>query len=168
MYGYIFLTVYEFVSFKDSSDKKYKLISSVVANYIITLLFSYIGVKHIVAKIIISVLLGYVIAKIICSDKWNNILLNSLHIQRTSNTNIWDDAIKEGYGVEIFEKNSNISYYGICKYIEPFERNPIIVLSRYQILENGNLTNDENDFSDDTTKNIVLNLKDFEKVKIYK
>lgn len=167
MYGYIFITIYEFVSFKDTVDKKYKLISSIVANYILMNLFTFIHVDNIVLKLILSVLFGCIIATVIYSGVWNNLLLNIFKIKRTSHANIWDDAIQNSCGVEVFEKNSNISYYGICNYVEQFERYPIIILSKYQVLEDGELKNEELDFSNDNTKTIVLNLKDFEKVKIY-
>ena len=48
---------------------------------------------------------------------------------RTTNENIWDDIIKTGMFLQIYMKDG-ISYLGMYRKSESFEREPFILLSR--------------------------------------
>lgn len=168
LYGYVFLSVYEFISFKDTKNQSHKIILSIVLNYILVNFFSIIPrIPHNrVVYLIMSILLGYVIGLIIISEKFNA-LLSKIQIHRTTNENFWDDVFKSGYRVEVFDKDGKTSYTGTCRYRQDQDGDPKIALTYYRILENGKLTDPENDWSEDKASMIVLNLKDFEKIRIY-
>lgn len=91
-------------------------------------------------------------------------LLCKLKIRRTANENIWLDIITDGTCLRVFSKNSERSYFGFCDLCELHSREPIVVLSRYRILDNRN--NVIFDGSDDLSNRMILNLKDFEKVEL--
>ena len=172
VYGYVFLAAYYWISFKDNKDFNNLLIKSITANYLLTSIYDlFIARYHItfnytyhkvICYFLVSALLGFSLGKII-SHRWFNFLLHKLHIGRTTNENIWDDAIKPCTWVRIFMKDGS-SYLGQYRYGEPFKSEPIIVLATYQKLDK------DSDIVIDNSQNnnelIMVNTKDFEKIEI--
>lgn len=172
MYGYVYLTAYYWISFKNNKDFNNFLVKSIATSYLLTNILDLcvdkinITFSNNYCKVIfyfsICAILGLVVGKIL-SHRWFNIILDKLHIGRTTNENIWDDIIKPYTAIRVFMKDGT-SYYGQYKYGEPFKSEPIIALTTYQKL------NQNNDVVIDNTKNpnelIVLNTKDFEKIEV--
>lgn len=105
---------------------------------------------------------GLVVGKIITHGYFNDIL-HELHIGRTTNDNIWKDAIKPYTWVRVFMKDGS-SYLGQFAKGESFQREPIILLSTYQKLdEDGDIVLDH---SQDAKEFILVNTKDFDRVEI--
>jgi len=76
---------------------------------------------------------------------------------------IWDDVIKDDTWVLVYLKSCDLAYYGLYTYGENFEREPMVALSCYRVLDrDGNVLNDCTDKEDV----VVLNMKDFERVEI--
>lgn len=148
------------------------LIKSVATSYILKILFdSFCECKNIIFSnktnytitlILTSAFLGLIIGKITTHRQFN-LLLHKLHIGRTTNTNIWDDAIKPYTWVRVF-MNDGSSYMGQYRFGEPFKSEPIIVLATYQ-----KLNKDIDVVIDNTQKPnelIMLNTKDFDRIEI--
>ena len=118
--------------------------------------------KHVLLLLITSLTIG-LICGAICKSNWFNSILANLNFSRTTNENIWDDLLKHNTFVRVYN-DDNTSYYGAYIYCEEFEREPIIVLTQYQILdENAEVIIDNWDNEDEK---VVLNLKDFKRVEI--
>lgn len=109
------------------------------------------------------VVLSYVFY-IVGSSEITGKLLNKLKIRRTTNDNIWVDIIKDGTCLRVFSNDGEKSYYGFCDLCELHSREPIVVLSRYRILDNHD--NVIFDGTNNKSSRMILNLKDFEKIEV--
>ena len=177
IYGYIFLSSYYWISFKDNNNFDNLIIKSVAASYILKTLSSAFCEKlytlkqieinsessvYIIVFSVICALLGFICGKIVVS-KWFNDMLHNMHIGRTTNSNIWDDVIKPKTWVRVFMEDGT-SYLGQYRYGESFEREPIIVLATWQKLDQDSdvildYTQSKNDL-------IMVNTKDFDRIEI--
>ncbi len=161
------------MSLKDNrQDFKDLIIKSIIVNYILTAIYSIISNKYkieftsdyhkIVCYLCVSAVFGLVIGKVI-PHRIFNIILNKLHLGRTTNENIWDDVIRPNTWIRVFMKDGS-SYLGLYKYGELFKSEPIIVLETYQKLDK------DTDVVIDNSKNlnelIMLNTKDFDRIEI--
>ena len=146
MYGYIFLSVYQFITFKDMKDQKYKIITSIVLNYVLLKAYELIPrIPHnnVILYVVITVVIAYVIGRVVVSNWWNNKILLRLGIHRTVNEDTWKDILKtDGYGIEISEKGSDISYYGAVKYADNHSDHPVVALSYYGVYDGNKLIED--------------------------
>lgn len=172
MYGYIFLFIYRWITFKRSQNTKYTLITSIIMNYILVLIFQYISRFDKFAFLtnntvlwysILSFVLGLGIGWIIKSDSYNEIL-RDIRTGRDAVDNIWDNAIKNGTWLRIYTKDQNISYLGSVVKSEPYASNPKIILNRYSILDlDGNVLAD---YSKDEKEYVIMNTDDFDRIEI--
>lgn len=172
IYGYVYLTAYYWISFKDNKDFKKLIIKSVAVSYILLTFYDAFAFKynivftnhfrHTIYYFIISAILGLIIGKVI-SHRNFNLLLHRLNVGRTTNENIWDDVIKPYTWLRIYMKDGS-SYLGQYKYGEPFVREPIIMLVTYQKFDNEN--DIVIDYSQDPNRAILLNTKGFEKIEV--
>lgn len=172
VYGYIFLSAYYWISFKDNKDFTNLVIKSIASSFILKSLYELIiqrfnivfssELLKIVVLVLISGIAGLVIGRL-TSDRRFNLLLHKLHIGRTTNTNIWDDVIKPYTWVRVFMKDGS-SYLGQYRYGEPFKSEPIIVLATYQKLDKD--TDVVIDNSQNMNELIMLNTKDFDRIEI--
>lgn len=173
VYGYIYLTAYYWITFKDNKDFSNFIIKSVAVSFILRNLYEYIllrgdsdvninSPKVVIVFAIISAVLGFIIGKII-THRFFNRFLHFFHIGRTTNENIWDDIIKPNTWVRVFMKDGS-SYLGQYRYGEPFKSEPIIVLSTYQKLDKD--TDVVIDNSQNNNELIMINTKDFDRIEI--
>lgn len=172
VYGYIFLSAYYWISFKDNKDFTNLVIKSIASSFILKSSYELIVQRFnivfssellkIVVFVLISGIVGLVIGRL-TSDGHFNLLLHKLHIGRTTNTNIWDDVIKPYTWVRVFMKDGS-SYLGQYRYGEPFKSEPIIVLATYQKLDKD--TDIVIDNSQNMNELIMLNTKDFDRIEI--
>ena len=172
VYGYVFLTAYYWMSFKDNSDFTNLLTKSVATSFILKSCYDLIIKKYsiifqgeiskTVILVMVSALLGFGIGKVV-SHRWFNILLHKLHIGRTTNANIWDDVIKPNTWLRVFMKDGS-SYLGQYRYGEPFKSEPVIILATYQKLDKD--TDIVIDNSQNMNELIMINTKDFDRIEI--
>lgn len=172
VYGYIFLSAYYWISFKDNKDFTNLVIKSIASSFILKSLYELIiqrfsivfssELLEIVVLVLVSGITGLVIGRL-TSDRRFNLLLHKLHIGRTTNTNIWDDVIKPYTWVRVFMKDGS-SYLGQYRYGEPFKSEPIIILATYQKLDKD--TDIIIDNSQNMNELIMLNTKDFDRIEI--
>lgn len=172
VYGYIYLTAYYWISFKDNNDFNNLIIKSIATSYLLITLYDAIINTYninlineyykVIYYFFISAILGLIIGKI-TSHRIFNLLLHKLHIGRTTNSNIWDDVIKPYTWVRVFMKDGS-SYLGQYRYGEPFKSEPIIVLATYQKLDKD--TDIVIDYSQNQNELIMLNTKDFDRIEI--
>lgn len=172
VYGYVFLITYYWISFKDNKDFNNLLIKSIASSYLLTTIYDLVVLKYninfsnnyykVISYFAASAILGFVIGKMV-SHRCFNLLLHKLHIGRTTNENIWDDAIKPYTWIRIFMDDGS-SYLGQYRYGESFQREPIIVLATWQKLDKDADVVIEN--SQNPNELIMLNTKDFEKIEI--
>ena len=175
--GYIFITIYKFITAKDKEvDTQHILLKSVVASFVLRSAFDFVltlfSIKmpvdnfYILTLCVLSALVGYIFAKLV-SSQWFSSVLFSIGIQRTPNKRIWDDVIKDKQNCWVClqsRRKDNVKYLGMCRYIEEYEREPIIALSYYQIVDNeGNVVADYSD----TDNVLMINTKDFERADIF-
>ena len=173
VYGYIFLSAYYWISFVKQNNYKNFIMKCVVINYILRnfykiTFFQFISNKYenrpvvVILLCAITLIIALILGKILHAT-WFNDILEKIHLYRTTNENIWDDVIKTGMFLQIY-MNDGTAYLGMYRKSESFEREPFILLSRYQKLDK----NDEviEDYFDDTNKFILLNTKDFERIEI--
>lgn len=118
---------------------------------------------YLVTMLVSCVLLAYVFY-IVGSSKIIGKILNKLKIRRTTNDNIWVDIIKDGTCLRVFSNDGKKSYFGFCDICELHSREPIVVLSRYQILDDHDKT--IFDATNNKSSRMILNLKDFEKIEV--
>ena len=173
VYGYVYLTAYCWITFKDNKDFNNFIIKSVATSFILKSFFEWtlirigleININSPIIVIIlsfISAVLGFIVGKVV-THRWFNKILHVLHIGRTTNGNIWDDVIKPNTWVRVFMKDGS-SYLGQYRYGEPFKSEPIIVLSTYQKLDQDADVVIDNSKSDNEL--IMINTKDFDRIEI--
>lgn len=172
VYGYVYLTAYYWISFKDKTSFNNFVIKCVASNYILTTIYdmkfstNVFLTEHIYLKtilyLLISLVLGLLCGGITSSKKFNDVL-RFVRIQRTANDNIWTDVIQSNTFLKIY-MNDNTSYTGLCHYVETYQREPIIVLSRYKYFDaDGKI---EYDCFNDKNYFVMINSKDFERIEI--
>lgn len=172
VYGYLFLSAYYWISFKDNKDFTNLIMKSIAISFILKSIYDLIIKRYnivfsselysIITLVFISGMLGLFIGRL-TSDRRFNLLLHKLHIGRTTNMNIWDDVIKPYTWIRIFLKDGS-SYLGQYRYGEPFKSEPIIVLATYQKLDKD--TDIIIDNSQNMNELIMLNTKDFDRIEI--
>ncbi len=171
--GYIFITVFEFIVFKDNEkNTDFLILKSIVISYVLKVVYDKILYMksieldkwlYVIILFVVSALLAYLLA-LILKTAWFNKFLSIIGIKRTINENIWFDAVRDGCFLRIYSKDGSKSYSGTCKYRESYDREPIVVLTEYRILD----ANSEIiiDYSEDSNRSIMLNLKNFERIDI--
>ena len=175
MPGYVFLLVFRFVSWgSNKNDLRHTVFSSIIGSFIIKTTFDILfdsfneyfsrnPAPYSMLLFLFSVMFGYSLAILIRSDLWHYLSLR-FNISRSPNTNVWNDIVKPGVWIKIYMKDGITTYLGQIVICEENNREPIIVLARYQLVN----TKGEVilDYSDDDKEFIVLNMKDFEKAKL--
>lgn len=157
----------------DDDKSEFVMLKSIAISYIFKNIwdFAYSGLDlnntfcycaYFVTMLVSCVLLSYVFY-VVGSSKIIGVLLNKLKIRRTTNDNIWVDIIKDGTCLRVFSNDGEKSYYGFCDICELHSREPIVVLSRYRILDNQD--NVIFDGTDNKSSRMILNLKDFERIE---
>lgn len=183
--GYVFISIYNFIRFKQN-DLEHLFFKSVVASYILKILFDWLFIKTItvddtvtklvrifnieyesipycVLLLIFSALLGLVFAYITQHEKFNSLLLK-FGIKRTTNPNIWDDIIKPNCWLMVYLNSRELVYFGQFKYGEEFVNKPLIVLEHYQIMDlDGNI---KADYTNDSSEIAIIDTKDIERIEI--
>ena len=120
-------------------------------------------IPYVFLLLIFAVVFGYISARVVPS-KFVRWVRSKLKISRTPNENIWDDIIKDDPWARVWRKDSACSYMGQIKYIENYAREPIIVLHRYQYLdEDGEPLIDH---SDEPERSVMLNLSGFGRIEL--
>lgn len=172
------MKIYSFIKFKDECEEHNKtefiVLKSIAISYIFKSVwdFAYSGFDlndtfcysiYLTTMIVSCIALSYVFYIIGSSDRIKK-LLCKLKIRRTTNENIWVDTIKDGTCLRVFSNDGEKSYFGFCDLCELYSREPIVVLSRYRILDDHD--NVIFDGTNDLSNRIILNLKDFEKVEV--
>ena len=172
IHGYVFIIIYRFIAFKSPSQKLDNTIfKSVVVSYLLKIIFDYFRgewlsdniILYTIILLLYSAILAYIVGIVSKSRKFSRLLL-CIGIDRTPNDNIWTDIIRDNMWVRVYLKSRNVSYLGQYKYGEDFEREPIIVLSTYQLLDE--YSQPIADYTNDPKSFIVLNTKDFEHIEI--
>lgn len=173
--GYLFLTVYRYILFKDENaeDKTSSLLlNSIIVSFVLKTLYDAIlsiftsnlnGSLYLLGMVLAGIGAGFVAAKFIISDKAIT-ARDKLGITRTVNCNIWDDVIEQNQWLRIWLPNSERSYYGQIAAIETYKREPIIWLRNYQFLDDDGTPLFDN--VSDSTKTVLLNLSGFERIEI--
>lgn len=175
--GYVTLYVYRYIRYQDrksSEQVSYLLFNSIILSFILRCIFAsvyprsvvfepFVSDEVVICLIILGVVVGFLWAKFVPSCV-ARCIRSKLGISRTSHDNIWDDILEPGIWLRAWVPNSGCSYVGQIKFVENFERKPIIVLTRYQYL------NDDAepvvDHSHDLGKSVMLNLEDFERIEL--
>lgn len=114
----------------------------------------------------LGLVLGWLCA-ITSTRSWFVRLRRRLGVHRTVHSNIWDDINAPDVWMRVWVPDSpaQASYLGQIQFIEEHERNPIVVLYRYQYIDgDGNILTD---YSDAPNNSVVLNLNNFDRVEIY-
>lgn len=131
--GYIFLGIYQFVSLKvKDCDLKHLFFKSVVASYVIKVIFDLINkrffsstfiegeLSYIIGVLVLSIFLGYLCA-IIAGTKTFNSLLLKLGVKRTTNQNIWDDIIRPNCWICMLSPTKEVQYIGQFRFGEDYK-----------------------------------------------
>ena len=182
--GYVFISIYNFIRFKQN-DLNHLFFKSIVTSYILKVLFDWIFVKSIIIDeavvrlvrifnveyessiycillLIFSVILSFVSARIIQHEKFNDFLM-WIGIKRTTNSSVWEDVIKPNCWLMVYLSSSESVYFGQYKYGEEFVNKPLIVLEHYKIMDlDGNTKTDCSESSDIA----VIDTKNIERIEI--
>lgn len=169
--GYIFVFIYRYILYKDDDSAEhisYVVWNSIVISFILRVIFDAVvpfasTSYRCLLLIIFASAGGYFGAKMIPS-KFARTVRCFLGITRTSHKNIWDDILEPGLWLRVWLKDSGKSYLGQVRYIEDYAREPIMVLERYQFLDDD--AKPLFDHSADAKRAVVINLSAFERIEI--
>lgn len=170
--GYLFIWVYRYVLYKDQNSHNqvsYLMFVSIVASYILKTtydLFPFVSDSrpwYLAVFLCFSGIAGYLLA-IAANLSFVNNLRKTLKIFRSPNDDIWDDALKPSMWIRVWLSESGKSYMGQMKYLENYEREPIVVLEHYVFLDDDGSELVDN--SKDNTRTVMLNLRNFERIEM--
>lgn len=180
IYGAIFLSIYNFTTYKEDAQKnKSYLISCVTISFIIKICFDGIialvnewlkkelannGTGYYIGIILFTVLTAYLSGKIVTSN-WIKTFLLKIKIERTPNKNIWDDIIQENTWLYVHIKDKDYAYLGLLQYVEENCSNPKVVLSNYKLITMSTAET-KKDYSNDSNKKILLDTSNIEVIEI--
>lgn len=175
VFGYMYLTAYYWISFKDNKDFHNIVFKSLIANYVLTTIYQMIGrkfgivilpytPKQIIVYSVVSVALGLAIGRMVVSTRFNT-LLAKLYFGRTVNDNIWNDIVDDTRLTWLcIHMKDGTAYLGQYNHGELFTSEPVIMLVTYQKLNaDGEVLTD---YSQDKDRAIVLNTKDFDRIEV--
>lgn len=171
--GYLFLAVYRYMLFKDedTTDKTSGLLlNSVIISFVLKTLYDLIAAWllpehetfYLIGIILLSILAGFGSAKLVVSELATDVF-EKLGINRTVNSNIWDDVIGQDQWLRIWLPDSGRSYYGQVAAMENYRREPIVLLRNYQFLNDDGTPLIDN--VADSSRSVLLNLSGFERVE---
>lgn len=168
--GYLYITIYRFVSYKEKIDGVENiLLSSLTVGFIVKNILAKFGQNNDLIYIAICGITAYLFALFSGwmnnSDKVNK-LLQKLKINRTNNLNIWYDFLppmSKPIVLKLTDIDNKICYIGCCSNVEEGEHLPFIILSRYQKLK---ITGEVlTDYSNDSESCVILNTEKFSSVE---
>lgn len=141
-YGFIFVEIIRFMSFKDSkSNFKLKFLCYVAVGILLTTIYEQIfsftekgSLLYICLSYLITILVAYFLGLLFSCNRLINFILLKLKIQRTPNSNIWKDMVEPYTELVVHLKDNEFCYVGDLVFIEENCRNPKIVLANYQLV----------------------------------
>ena len=175
--GYIFLTLYQYILFKDEKASEQTaaiLLNSLVVSFIIKTAYDGLYNMVIGSESInttgyflgitgLSVILAYCASQIVKSKTFT-VVKRLLGVNRTVNDNLWDDIYQPGIWIRVWLPDSSNSYYGQIKLLETYSREPLVLLEYYQYLDK--YAKPIVDNTDDPKRTVLLNLSQFERIEI--
>ncbi len=180
IYGAIFLSIYNFITFKNEVQKtKSYLISCITISFIIKVCFDGIitlinkwlntefinsGIRYYISIFLFTIFIAYILGEIVISKFFKSFLLK-IKIERTPNENIWDDIIQKNTWLYVHIKNKDYAYLGKLQYVEENCRNPKIVLSNYKLIKMSTAET-KKDYSNNSNKKILLDTNNIEIIEI--
>ncbi len=171
--GYLFLAVYRYMLFKDedTTDKTSGLLlNSVIISFVLKTLYDAVASKipwkneslYLIGIILLGIVTGFGSAKLVVGKLATDVF-EKLGINRTVNSNIWDDVIGQDQWLRIWLPDSGRSYYGQVAAMENYRREPIVLLRNYQFLNDDGTPLIDN--VADSSRSVLLNLSGFERVE---
>ncbi len=179
VYGLIYLSVFNFIRIDKKEKTKIYFLSCIAISFVIKVVYDLItgminkipfidietnSILYHFLCITFTLAIAYISAKISIS-KWVNKFLLCIGINKTTNSNIWNDISEDYTWMYIHLKNDEKGYWGECKYIEENCSNPKIVLYSYQII-NTQTDNTIMDCSNDENKCIIVDTSDIKAIEI--
>lgn len=123
-----------------------------------------IGSNDVIFICFIVAIFGLIIGFVFRTNKFNS-LLRFIKINRSTNKNIWIDAIVPGTYIRIF-MDDGYSYQGQCYLMEENSPEPIFILIYWQKLDS--MSNVLIDYYKDEKRLIALNTKGFKRIELVK
>ncbi len=168
--GYLFITIYRFVSYKDRiNDVEHFLLSSLTVGFIIKNVLTKFNQNSDLVYIVICGITAYLLALLNSFLNTNDKIINvlqTLRINRTNTPNIWYDflpPISKAIVLKLTDTDNEICYVGCCTNVEEGEHQPFIVLSRYRKQKiTGEILID---CSNDTESCVILNTENFSSIE---
>lgn len=168
--GFIFTRTYKFTRIINNiTEYQHVFIVSLIVGFILWNIYSLIPISFgiyvdTIGMVVGSVIMGFISAKIINSNKLHK-LFQKLKISQTVNQKIWADIEDKDNAifVSIEDKTNHVLTDGMLVLYESFERQPLIQLSAFRQLQNGEIIND---FSNNPERTILIDTSKYENVVI--
>lgn len=161
IFGFVFLFAYRWITYKDKQISQYTIIVSIFINYMLLQIFSKFSFSgNTLFKIFISFIMGFLVGLVIRSEIYNELLRN-LNFRRNTRNNLWEDVISVGCWLYVVMDNDD-EFYGLLNNSDD-EDSPQIILSKYQIFNNGKLIADN---SENPNRYVLLNTNNAKSVEI--
>lgn len=170
--GYAFIKTYEYVAWKcEDSKLEHIVFRSIIGSYVIKTTFDILtkyyftsSILYIPILIFVAVVSGYCFGRFFRSNLFDY-FQRKLKINRNKNKNIWNDIFaRKDVWFRVQLKGNEGSYIGLVEFCEENVRDPMLILTRYQLLDgNGKVVVDN---SENFKEKIVLDMKDFETAQL--
>lgn len=168
--GFIFIRTYRFVRVvKNSSDYQHIIAESLVVGFVLTTIykcvpFSVGGYIDIVGMITTSFIFAFLLSKII-ESKFIQKFLYKFGIRQTFNQNIWNDVIDKEAAIFVSVENRDTGVITDGKLVlyESFERHPLIQLSHFVQIKDGEYINN---FADNPERTILIDTSKYDNVYV--
>ncbi len=137
--GYIFVSIYRFVTCKDRiNSAEDNIMASLTLGFIIKEACEAAGQNSIVIYILLCAVIAYLLALLSChlnSSSKIEPVLHMFKINRTSYSSIWYDFLPPNSNpiiVKLVDQEHGIYYKGLVRRVEENAHSPFIVLSNYR------------------------------------
>lgn len=173
--GYIFLLMYKYSSYKDKriEPTSMSVFVCVVISFVIKVVVDFIldlmsinicNNAYYLVLIIAACVFGYIVGRVLRTKIVVNIL-TKIGIHRSPSDSIWAEVISNKYAtwVSLKPHGSDLYYQGVIYRAEENEREPIIALRNYRILNSDKKEISPTEKSDDV---MLINTKDFDVIEL--
>lgn len=180
IYGFIFVSIFNFITIKRiSNENNHLIISYISISFILRCIYEYLfgwldknGVMAIqinsdlfyIVTIALTIVMSYISGILFSSKFINNVLLH-IGIKRTVNKNIWQDITEDNMWMFLKFKEEDYGYLGMYKYVEEKTDKPRILLNRYQLIE-VSTGEAKVDYSNEANRCILIDTNDIDTIEM--
>lgn len=170
--GFIFVSIYEFVNYKDENSNIQNLFfKSIIASFILRFIYDPIlgnridGVWYNLVFTIFTLIVTIIIIRLTRFKWFKKLVQNLFKSNRNSKKYIWEDILDPDKNFEVYltvyDEERKHFLTGMIHISEDFSKNPMVILKRYTIFNNDDNKTEVCNHNKSYTKRLVLDMSKY-------